>query len=229
VLTCVLDQKPLNAFSIVSKGWTMKISMIAAIAALALASGTAHAATYVVSGQSDPFLAGASVGNSITWDTGDIDSAGPQSPTAIAVTAGETLTISYISGLVSNGSCCAAVGPTGGSPTGSDPFTATFTPLVTSFPTAFNLNSLLGLFNGSSPSIFEIGDGGTFVAPAGATELYLGTADTYQYNNNTGSFNVSVTGVPEPGTWAMMVVGLGIIGAGLRFSRRKNVLGIAAA
>jgi hypothetical protein len=198
----------------------MKISMIAAIAALALASGTAHAATYVVSGQSDPFLAGASVGNFITWDTGDIDSAGPQSPTAIAVTAGETLTISYISGLVSNGSCCAAVGPTGGSPTGSDPFTATFTPLVTSFPTAFNLNSLLGLFNGSSPSIFEIGDGGT---------LYLGTADTYQYNNNTGSFNVSVTGVPEPGTWAMMVVGLGMIGAGLRASRRKNVLAIAAA
>jgi hypothetical protein len=48
----------------------------------------------------------------------------------------------------------------------------------------------------------------------------------YQDNPNAiafDSFSVSsVAGVPEPATWAMMLFGVGMIGAGLRVARRKN-------
>jgi hypothetical protein len=34
---------------------------------------------------------------------------------------------------------------------------------------------------------------------------------------------VNVAGVPESATWALMLAGVGMIGAGLRVSRRKTV------
>jgi hypothetical protein len=47
--------------------------------------------------------------------------------------------------------------------------------------------------------IFWIGDGRTkggavqrFISPAGATRLYLGTADGTEWNNNTGSYKVTI-------------------------------------
>jgi hypothetical protein len=83
--------------------------------------------------------------------------------------------------------------------------------------------------------IFFIGDGLTgtgtgsvqdFVAPAGATSLYLAVADSYgSSTGNTGGFVVSFTGagvtaVPEPASWALMILGLGMSGGVLRRSRR---------
>jgi hypothetical protein len=53
---------------------------------------------------------------------------------------------------------------------------------------------------------FFIGDGQTsqdviqqFIAPAGATRLFLGVMDNYQWSNNTGSFNVKIGVVGVPG------------------------------
>ena len=37
------------------------------------------------------------------------------------------------------------------------------------------------------------------------------------------------TAVPEPAAWAMMLLGVGMIGAGLRLARRKNDLALSAA
>lgn len=78
---------------------------------------------------------------------------------------------------------------------------------------------------------FFIGDGlrndGTtmqdFVVPAGATRLFLGTMDGYQWANNVGSLTVTVFGlaapVPEPATLLLVALAAG---AGLGAGRRRR-------
>jgi hypothetical protein len=68
--------------------------------------------------------------------------------------------------------------------------------------------------------VFFIGDGLTdsaiqqsVIAPAGATRLYLGTMDIYEWSNNSGGFNVNVT--PEPASAIL-------IGAGFFFARIRR-------
>ena len=86
--------------------------------------------------------------------------------------------------------------------------------------------------------IFWIGDGLTglgtgavqkFVIPTNATGFYLGTVDGSGWNNNSGNFSVTVDGLsgvasaaPEPAAWALMLIGLGAMGASLR--RRRSVV-----
>ena len=74
---------------------------------------------------------------------------------------------------------------------------------------------------------FFIGDGfrndgitqQLFIAPAGATRLFLGTMDGYDWLNNFGSLEVTATTTPEPTT--MMLVGAGALGALRRRARRR--------
>ena len=71
-------------------------------------------------------------------------------------------------------------------------------------------------FTGLAPLIqqpFFIGDGlangttvQTFIVPAGATRLYLGTMDGFGWNNNTGAFSVQVNEPLVP-TWTRAVPG----------------------
>jgi hypothetical protein len=99
-------------------------------------------------------------------------------------------------------------------------------------PTSFNYN-YAGLQNLSNyypqlNQIFFIGDGSTtgavvqsFYAPAGAVTLYLAVADSIGGSgNNIGGFAVTYTDavatVPEPESWALMLVGLGAMGALVR-------------
>jgi hypothetical protein len=207
----------------------------ASVFGFVLMSGTVGAAAIIVPGTSDPFLAGAPAGASVTFTTGDVDTAPAESPVGgFAVTAGETLQISNVTGAVSNGPCCALDPPTGGAPTSSFGFTATgFTERVAGF-TNLPINSLVGVFYGPNPAdpgvdqVFEIGNGGSFVVPVGATSFYLATVDSYQWNNNIGAFDLTLA-VPEPATWAMMLLGVGMIGAGLRTNRRRNGMALAAA
>jgi hypothetical protein len=71
---------------------------------------------------------------------------------------------------------------------------------------------------------FFIGDGLTdsairqsVIAPPGATRLYLGTMDIYEWSNNTGSFNVNVT--PEPATLLLLGLSAAIV------SRKRGYCG----
>jgi hypothetical protein len=75
---------------------------------------------------------------------------------------------------------------------------------------------------------FFIGDGfrndgvtpQTFIVPAGATRLFLGTMDGYEWNNNSGGLRVTVNTVPEPAT--LTLVGIGLVALRRRRSIRKQ-------
>jgi hypothetical protein len=74
--------------------------------------------------------------------------------------------------------------------------------------------------------VFFIGDGYTgdgrvqeFIAPRGATRLFVGVMDGYEWNNNKGGFNIGVQmQVPAPAAGA----GLAVAGFGLARRRRRN-------
>ena len=79
--------------------------------------------------------------------------------------------------------------------------------------------------------VFFIGDGRTsgnavqqFIAPAGATRLFLGTMDGFEWSNNVGVFNVNVTltptAVPEPSAIALVATGLLAVG-GAAYRRKR--------
>lgn len=87
-------------------------------------------------------------------------------------------------------------------------------PWTTVFETAAERDylSIAPLLN----QVFFIGDGQTGTAmqqqvfiPFGATRLFLGTMDQYDWNNNYGSFSVEVRAVPEPMTLAVLSLGAG--------------------
>lgn len=95
------------------------------------------------------------------------------------------------------------------------------TNLVAGTNTIFNKVDLNG-------TLFSLGFGDTHAqldsAPVFASPPdNLLTADFTVLKYGVGQFNgsVSATALPEPGTWAMMLVGFGMIGFGLRRSHSK--------
>jgi hypothetical protein len=86
-----------------------------------------------------------------------------------------------------------------------------------------NLTAPYGTLVGEIGSDFEV-LGTSFSGPAwGAGTLNLFYWDSNS-SDNTQFITASVVAVPEPATWAMMLLGMGAIGAGLRMTRRKDVV-----
>ncbi len=171
-----------------------------------------------VFGTSDPWLAG--MPNGATASGGSTAPANSPILAGSAVTAGQVFTFSA-TGLAAHGAGLFS-GPDGrpgvifshtGTPSnGIGGYTGQINALVgvflndsqpntTGTPPALNFSSNMN-FTSLSPQLkqpFFIGDGKTsgnviqqFVAPAGATRLFLGMFDAYGYSNNLGSFTVNV-------------------------------------
>jgi PEP-CTERM motif len=204
-----------------------------------LAAGVASASTVDVLGTAgpwDPTIAG-----NPAYGTGD------QTPaTVVSVNGGDNITITYLSGLTSAFSGLApSVDATGyvgsgfGSGTGltgvgsSGNVFPSFTIDPTNSGSPIYLAALIGDFVNASGVVigtpFAPGDGPFAVtAPSGAVALQLGLNDDI-FSDNTGDLQIDVTGstvvsgVPEPSTWAMMILGFCGIGA-MTYRRRKNAM-----
>jgi hypothetical protein len=77
--------------------------------------------------------------------------------------------------------------------------------------------ALLGTYSSTSGPFFTIGERDV-ITPTQSETLYGIVNDCPGcYSDNAGGYTVSLTqGVPEPNTWAMMLVGLGALGAACR-------------
>ncbi|MDZ5458072.1 hypothetical protein [Azohydromonas lata] len=81
---------------------------------------------------------------------------------------------------------------------------------------------------------FFIGDGLTgrgsgerqqFFVPEGATRLYLGTMDGYEWSNNAGAFRVRVPAVPEPPAPLLLALGAAALAGWTRRGARGRPMG----
>ena len=181
----------------------------------------ANCANLTVPGTSNPWLAGMPNGSTAAMgDSAPAQS--PRLVPTLSISGGDIFTFDPVTGAVSNGPCCAPIAADGGAVEphipgaengvsnltapinallgvflGPDPPNTTPAPAGLDFSSAASRN-----FTTLSPQlkqVFFIGDGRNgsnvvqqFVAPAGATRLFLGTMDGIEWNNNTGSFSVLV-------------------------------------
>jgi len=67
-----------------------------------------------------------------------------------------------------------------------------------------------------------VGTGSDSVEP-GTLRVSFRNNEGLAGGNDFAIDNISVTAVPEPGTWALMIIGFGGAGAMLRSNRRKAV------
>lgn len=81
------------------------------------------------------------------------------------------------------------------------------------------IGALAGSYDGIN--FFTLGSSGTLTF-TGLTSLY-GLVNDTNSGNNTGAFEINVSAVPEPATWAMMLMGFGMVGAGVRSRRKQSV------
>ncbi len=191
--------------------WNMKLTNLilgATFSALALGVGGSQAANLITNGSFE-------TGDFTGWTQG-----GNTGATFVAASGFDGIT-------AEDGNYFAALGPVGSDGTLSQTFTDT--PGAT-YESIFYLAS-----DGGTPNDFGVtGPGSLFITtmndiPSSPFVEYFGYftgsgSDTITFNFRNdpgyqGLDNVSVTAVPEPATWGLMLAGMGVAGAGLRRRR----------
>lgn len=102
------------------------------------------------------------------------------------------------------------------------------TPSASASYSVGTLNGTVTHSTGSTSNLGWLLAGGNFTA--------LGTTSTLNFTNLTGGANagvfldgISVAAVPEPGTWALMLLGFGMVGGATRMARRQRRMALPAA
>lgn len=182
----------------------------AAAALLSFAAGAANATTYIAN------LSGA---NEVP------PAATPGSGTALVTISGHWMAVdTSFSGLIGNTTashihCCQPLGTNAG--------VATQTPSFTGFPSGVTSGTYFHKFDLLDPATYRAGfvtaNGGTAAGAMAALVNGIAAGQAY-YNIHTSSFpggeiRGQLAGVPEPGTWAMMILGVGLAGLALRRRR----------
>lgn len=143
--------------------------------------------------------------NSTAFSNNNISPAASPLDTGLSFVAGQTLTVTASGSW--DGGCGSVVGPDGGGPCGD-------------YMPGFPYYALAGRI-GTAGSYFRIGS--SYSAPVTSSgHLFLAFTDNDAANNSGFvTANVVTAAVPEPGTYALLIAGLGVVGAvGRRRSRQ---------
>jgi hypothetical protein len=210
----------------IMKTWSVIIASLILWTGVALSQNTN--VTVTVNGTSGPWLwVNGGLNTAYPYSpVGPGDPGYPQAPTVISASSGfrfsigDSLTISYLSGLVSyggNGTPHVDANGDTNSPLNNTTFDGGGPSFYMS-PYPIYTAELVGTFANSSGQIvgtpFAIGDLGTFTVPTGATQLQLGVNDNW-YGDNSGSWAIHVVGaaiVPEPSTTLLVIIGFAGLG-----------------
>lgn len=70
---------------------------------------------------------------------------------------------------------------------------------------------------------FAIGNGTTLTAPVGGRYLFVAASDSYWGDNTdpNGDFQLRITAVPEPATYALLMAGLGVVAGAARRRQQR--------
>lgn len=214
------------------------ILFLASVALIVLVAGPAYSTT-IIPGTSCPWLANGTVANVGTPEPNDTaPGQSPVLVTEITVVPGMIIYWSASGSVGHPGDIAGPDGATGlnytlyigTSQNGISNITAPIDSLLGVFlsdtpggaaPCALDFSTALSRdYLTLSPELqqaFFMGDGLTsggfaqgIIVPTGATKLYLGTMDGYGWANNIGSFEVSFSTVPEPGT--LLLLGASLFG-----------------
>jgi hypothetical protein len=113
-------------------------------------------------------------------------------------------------------------------------------PVEGTFALDFSGSLLSGLFSGTAaarPGVTGLFDQVFTYTVTGGTGRFLGANGSFMNNGTvdvrggppsrlTLNFNGTINAVPEPGTWAMMILGFGLVGVGMR--RRRGAVSLRA-
>ncbi|PZQ57293.1 MAG: hypothetical protein DI570_20045 [Phenylobacterium zucineum] len=215
------------------------LGMVAAAAVVAFSGFSAAEAAVLTSLDRATFQA--AVGGGVTLQNFDGYTAGDiltdDGSVTYSTTGGDPLvTNTYLTSTSPNGLGATAVGFF----QAGDTLTLTFSSAISAF--ALDINtfasadgaySVLLNTGDTAFSIFETFPGtGTgqfigFVSDTGFTSLTLSTVSGFAYTVDTliyGEARDVTGGIPEPGTWALMLAGFGAVGASLRRRRQRPAL-----